>query len=101
MLKKEDLKKISACTPLENRVVIHRLDWGETSEGGNIIIPETAREERRLAKVIAVGPEVKTVKPGDVVLTVLYKGVDLQWGGKKVKILRESPDIMAIVTPEE
>jgi co-chaperonin GroES (HSP10) len=98
---KEKLENVSDCKPLENRIVIRRLDYGEMSEGGLLHIPETAREERRLAEVLAIGPDVKDVKVGDTVLTVRFKGVDLQWGGENVKILRESPDVMAIVTPSE
>lgn len=100
MAKKEKPEKVSDCRPLENRVVIRRLDHGEMSEGGLLHIPETAQEPRRLSKVLATGPDVKALVEGDTVLTHRYKGVDLEWGGKDVAILREI-DIMAVVTPEE
>lgn len=101
MGRKEDLEKVSGCIPLENRVVIRRLDHGEMSEGGLLHIPDTVREPRRLSEVLVIGPDVGALKVGDIILTHKYKGVDLELGGDQVAILRET-DVMAIVTlPED
>lgn len=84
--------------PIGPRVVVRRLDRGEVSDGG-IVIPDEAQENRRLALVIAVGPGRVTdfgelvpprVAVGDTVLTVKYRGVDIDFGGAPLQILDES-----------
>jgi len=45
--------------PLHDRIVIKRLDEGETMRGG-IIIPDTAKEKPQQGSVIAVGNRRKS-----------------------------------------
>ena len=83
--------------PLHDRVVIKRLDEGETRRGG-IIIPDTAKEKPQQGSVIAVGngkllengdrmsPEVKS---GDRILFGKYSGSDIKVDGQEYLILRE------------
>jgi len=51
--------------PLNDRVLVRRIPEGMKSI---IYIPDVARENSKRAEVIAVGPKVHGVKPGDVVL---------------------------------
>ena len=102
-------EKVKSYRPLGSRIVVKRLDRGEKSEGG-LFIPEGAREDRRLAEVVAVGPGKRDlmgkliepqVKPGDMVLTVKHKGVELDLGpDKQLQILDES-DCMVVVELED
>ena len=94
-----------ALKPLQDRVIIKRLDSEEKTAGG-IIIPDSAKEKPLEGKVIAVGPGKKgddgkavgiDVKEGDVVLFGKYAGTEVKVDGEEVIILRED-DILAVVT---
>ncbi len=83
--------------PLHDRVVIKRLDEGETRRGG-IIIPDTAKEKPQQGEVKAVGsgkllengdrmaPEVKA---GDRILFGKYSGSEVKLSGEEYLILKE------------
>jgi chaperonin GroES len=83
--------------PLHDRVVIKRLEEGETKRGG-IIIPDTAKEKPQQGEVKAVGsgklletgermpPEVKT---GDRILFGKYSGAEVKLDGEEYLILKE------------
>ena len=83
--------------PLHDRVVIKRLEEGETKRGG-IIIPDTAKEKPQQGSVIAVGngklletgermaPEVKA---GDRILFGKYSGSEIKLDGDEYLILKE------------
>jgi chaperonin GroES len=42
--------------PLEDRVIVKRIEEQEQKSAGGSIIPDTAKEEPREGKVMAVGP---------------------------------------------
>jgi chaperonin GroES len=83
--------------PLHDRVVIKRLEEGETKRGG-IIIPDTAKEKPQQGSVIAVGngkllengermpPEVAA---GDRILFGKYSGAEVKLDGEEYLILKE------------
>ncbi len=88
--------------PLDDRVVVERLEAEETTAGG-IVIPETAKEKPQKANVIAAGPGKQLesgerapmgVAVGDLVLLGKYSGTDVTVEGTDYVILRES-DILA------
>jgi chaperonin GroES len=90
--------------PLHDRLVVRRIEPGETAKGG-IIIPDTAREKPQEAEVLAVGSG-KTlengtkvpldVKSGDRILFGKYSGSEIEIGGEEVLILREE-DVLAVM----
>lgn len=90
-------------TPLENRVVIERLEEEHLSAGG-IVIPDTAKEKPVQGKVLAVGPGkwvdgarvAPEVKEGDTVLFGKYSGTEVKLQGKDYVIMRED-DILGLV----
>ena len=91
--------------PLDDRVVVERLEAEEKSAGG-IVIPETAKEKPQKARVIAAGPGRQLengerapmgVKPKDTVLIGKYSGTEVTVKGAEYVILRES-DILAVIT---
>lgn len=91
--------------PLQDRVVVQRLDSEQTTAGG-VIIPDTAQEKPSEGKVIAVGPGQRgkdgkaatlDVKKGDKVLFGKWSGTEVQLDGEEVIVMKES-DIMGILT---
>jgi chaperonin GroES len=88
--------------PMDDRVVLRRLEAEETTSGG-IILPDAAREKPMQAEVVAVGEgkllengkrAAPDVAVGDVVLISKYAGTDVTVDGVEYQILRES-DILA------
>lgn len=83
--------------PLQDRVVVQRLDE-ETKTAGGIIIPDTHTEKPSQGKIIAVGTGYRNtdgsvrnldVKVGDVVLFGKYSGTEVKVQGKPVLIMKE------------
>jgi chaperonin GroES len=90
--------------PLNDRVLIKRLEEEEKTKGG-IIIPDTAKEKPAEGKVVAVGPGKRNdkgeiaalqVKAGDRVLFSKYGGTDIRLEGEDYLIMRED-DILGVV----
>ena len=90
--------------PLQDRIIVQRIDEEETTVGG-IIIPDTAKEKPQQGKIIAVGkgkvldngtriePDVKT---GDKVLFGKYAGTEVKLDGEEYLIMRED-DILGVL----
>lgn len=90
--------------PLQDRVLVQRLDAEEKSAGG-IIIPDTAKEKPQEGKVIAVGKGKRRedgtltppdVKSGDRILFSKYAGNDVTLDGSEYVIMRED-DILGVL----
>ena len=83
--------------PLDDRVLIEQLE--EEEKVGSIIIPDSAKEKPRMAKVIAVGTDEELkelVKKGNTVLFSKYSGDEIKVDGKEYLIIQRG-DILAIV----
>ena len=83
--------------PLQDRVLIKRIDEQEQVRGG-IIIPDTAKEKPQEAEVVAVGPGKVNddgkrvpvdIKVGDKVLVGKYSGPDIKMDGECFEVVRE------------
>ncbi len=90
--------------PLQDRVIVERIEEEERTKGG-IIIPDTAKEKPQEGKVIAVGKgkvseEGKvvplTVKEGDKILFGKYSGTEVKLNGNEYLIMRED-DILGVL----
>lgn len=90
--------------PLNDRVLVKRLE-GEEKTAGGLFIPDTAKEKPSKGEVVAVGPgktsddgklQVMTVKAGDKVLFNKYAGTEIKLDGVDHLVLRED-DILAII----
>jgi len=90
--------------PLQDRVIVRRLEEEEKPEGG-IIIPDTAKEKPMEGKVLAVGKGKVSeggkvvpldVKKGDRILFSKYAGTEVKLDGEEHLIMRED-DILGIV----
>jgi len=90
--------------PLNDRVLVSRIEGEEKTVGG-IIIPDTAKEKPQEGKVIAVGPgkvnengerSPMAVKAGDRILFGKYSGSEIKIDGGEHLIMRED-DILGIM----
>jgi len=90
--------------PLQDRIVVKRLEEEEKTKGG-IIIPDTAKEKPIEGKVIAVGNgklmENGTrvpleIKVGDRILFGKYSGTEVKINGEEHLIMRED-DVLGII----
>lgn len=90
--------------PLQDRVIVRRMEEERTSAGG-IVIPDSAAEKPIQGKVIAVGPgkildngdrRPVDVKAGDKVLFAKYSGTEVKIDDEEYLVMREE-DIMGVI----
>ena len=90
--------------PLQDRVLVRRIEQEEKTAGG-IIIPDTAKEKPMEGEVIAVGPGARgedgklhalDVKAGDRILFGKWSGSEVKIDGEELIIMKES-DILGII----
>ena len=90
--------------PLNDRVLVKRLE-GEEKTAGGLFIPDTAKEKPSKGEVVAVGPGkaaddgkiiAMTVKVGNQVLFNKYAGTEIKLDGVEHLVMRED-DILAII----
>jgi chaperonin GroES len=90
--------------PLQDRIIVKRIDEEETTKGG-IIIPDTAKEKPQEGKVIAVGKgkvqedgkvQPLDVKKGNRVLFSKYAGTEVNIDGEEHLIIRED-DVLGVI----
>ena len=94
--------------PLQDRVLVKRIEKEERTPGG-IIIPESAKEKPAEGKIIAAGPgkvleDGKVmpldVKVGDHVLFAKYAGSEVKIDGEELILMRED-DILGVIEEED
>jgi chaperonin GroES len=90
--------------PLQDRVLIRRIEQ-EAKTAGGIIIPDTAKEKPMEGEVVAVGPGARgedgtvhplDVKAGDRVLFGKWSGAEIKIDGEELLVMKES-DIMGVI----
>ena len=90
--------------PLQDRVLVKRVEAQETAKGG-IIIPDTAKEKPMEGKVIAVGAGALNkegkrtpldVKVGDRILFGKYAGTEVKIDDDEHVILRED-EVLGVI----
>jgi chaperonin GroES len=90
--------------PLYDRLVVRRIEKGETAKGG-IVIPDSAKEKPQEGEVLAVGngkildngsKVPLDVKAGDKILFGKYSGSEIKIEGEEVLILRED-EVLAVL----
>ena len=91
--------------PLQDRVIVKRLEDAVEKTKGGIIIPDTAKEKPQQGKVIAVGKGKVNddgkltpldVKVGETILFGKYSGSEIKIDGEEHLIMREE-DILGVV----
>ena len=85
--------------PLADRVLVKPAAAEEKTVAG-IIIPDTAKEKPLKGEVLAVGNGTKdeemVLKVGDTVLYGKYSGNEVEIGGEKYLMMRQS-DVLAVL----
>ena len=90
--------------PLEDRIVVQAVEAEQTTASG-LVIPDSAKEKRQEATVVAVGPGRMDddgdripvdVKVGDVVIFSKYGGTEVSVRGNDYLVL-STRDVLAIV----
>jgi chaperonin GroES len=90
--------------PLQDRVIVRRIEEEEKTKGG-IIIPDTAKEKPQEGKVVAVGKGKLNedgkvvpldVKVNDRILFGKYSGSEINIDGEEHLIMREE-DILGVI----
>ena len=90
--------------PLQDRVLIRRIEQEEKTAGG-IIIPDTAKEKPMEGEIVAVGPGARgedgklhplDVKLGDRVLFGKWSGTEIKIDNEDFVVMKES-DVMGVV----
>ena len=90
--------------PLENKVLIKRLEAEGKTKGG-IVLPDSAKEKPRRGKIMSLGDGKLLdsgerakfhVKVGDTVLFASYGGTEVKVDGEELLIMEES-EILAVL----
>jgi len=90
--------------PLQDRVILRRIEEGEQVRGG-IIIPDTAKEKPQEGEVVAAGEgkyredgtrQTLDVRVGDRVLFGKYSGSEVKIDNEELLIMRED-EILGII----
>jgi len=82
--------------PTQDRCLVRR-DPKVCAQGG-IVIPEQAQIYGREAEVLAVGPQVVQIQPGDRVLTAYGDGSKVEIDGEDVFVILEKQ--IFVITPK-
>jgi chaperonin GroES len=102
---RKEFARMAQFTPLHDRILVRRIEEGETTRGG-IIIPDSAKEKPQEGEVISVGKgksndEGKVfplaVKEGDRILFGKYSGTEIKLDGDDFIIMREE-EVLGILT---
>lgn len=90
--------------PLQDRILVKRVEEETTTKGG-IIIPDSAKEKPAEGKVVAVGNGKVSddgkripleIKTGDLILFGKYSGSEVKIDGIEYLIMRED-DILGVI----
>ncbi|MEK9944492.1 MAG: co-chaperone GroES [Alphaproteobacteria bacterium] len=90
--------------PLQDRVIVRRIESEQKTAGG-IIIPDTAQEKPQEGEIVAVGSGARDengkvikldVKKGDRVLFGKWSGTEVKVEGEELLIMKEA-DIMGVL----
>lgn len=82
-------------TPLADYVVAEA-EEAQSKTASGLYLPDGAKEKPKVAKVLAVGKEVKNVKVGEKVIYKSYSTTDIKLGTNEYILVKEE-DILATV----
>ena len=98
------LEKTMKIRPLNDRILVQRVEGAKKTAGG-IIIPDNVKEKPVEGNIVAVGPGklndvgervALQVKEGDAVLFSKYGGTDVKIDGENYLIMRED-DVLGVI----
>lgn len=79
--------------PMADRIVAVR-EEAVTKTASGLFLPDNAKEKPVIAKVMAIGPDVKNLKINDRIIYKEYTTTDLKINGKEYLIVKEE-DVLA------
>ncbi len=85
----------SPIKPLSDRVVAVREEAAAKTASG-LFLPDNAKEKPVLAKVVAVGPDVKGLKVGDRIVYKEYSTTDVKINDQEYLLIKEE-DVLATI----
>ena len=85
--------------PLADRVVAVR-EEAQAKTASGFYLPDNAKEKPVLAKVVAVGPDVKTLEIGDNIVYKEYSTTELKIDKVKYLIVKEE-DVLATIAVQK
>jgi chaperonin GroES len=86
-----------------DRIVVDPPDDGERTSRGGLLIPATAAPAPKRcvwARVVLVGPDVRSVATGDRVLFLPQAGLEVELRDEEYVLLRER-DVQAVASAED
>jgi chaperonin GroES len=85
-----------------NQQVLLEFEKAEERTAGGIIIPDSAKEKPKFAKVLAMsGIENAEISVGDTVLFKQYSGTEIEFEGKEYLLVPYADILAKIVETEE
>jgi len=81
--------------PLADRVVAVR-EKAQAKTSSGLYLPDNAKEKPVIAKVVAVGPNTKSLKVGDRIVYKEYSTTDLKINDDEYLIVKEE-DVLATI----
>jgi len=96
---------MSKVVPLNDKIVVKRLEASDKTEGG-IILPDTAKEKPKQGKVVSLGDGKLLdsgkrapfqVREGDRVLFTSYAGTEVKLDDGVEYLIMTEDDILAVV----
>jgi co-chaperonin GroES (HSP10) len=58
------------------KIIARTLDRSVVETASGLILPQLATKDDWFGEVVAVGPEVKSVKPGDIIVAPIYTAAE-------------------------
>lgn len=81
---------ISKLKPACDKLILKKLNDAKTVTPGGMVIPDTAQKtSSQTSEIVAVGSDVKDLKPGDIVVTARWKCWDFRQDGDEFLVFRE------------
>lgn len=78
--------------------VVAKSEEAQTKTASGLYLPDNAQEKPKIAKVLAVGKDIKQVKVNDRILYKSYSTTDVKVGPDEYILIKEE-DILATVLP--
>ena len=78
--------------------VVAKSEEAQTKTASGLYLPDNAQEKPKIAKVLAVGKDIKQVKVNDRILYKSYSTTDVKVASDEYILIKEE-DILATVLP--
>ena len=91
--------------PLQDRIVVKRLEASDEKTPSGLIIPDSAKEKPQEGEVVAVGNGKRDdkgvvhpveLKAGDRILFGKYSGSDIKMDGQEYMVMREDEVLLVL-----